>query len=82
MRKNAITGYQIPLLEKLTNDLNGATKVKFIVSFIMESGVKILLPFLEELAHRNVSIHILTGTYLNITQPSAIYLLKHKLGIA
>ena len=45
----------------------------------MESGVKMILKDLEEALNRGVSIRILTGSYLNITQPHALYLLKDKL---
>lgn len=46
MTQNAITGYQLPLLNALISDLQQATRVKLIVSFIMESGVKLLIPIL------------------------------------
>ena len=42
----------------------------------MESGVKLLANDLKEAKNRNIPIKILTGNYLNITQPSALYLLK------
>ena len=45
----------------------------------MESGVKMLLNDLKEALYRGVNIRILTGNYLNITQPSALYLLKDEL---
>ena len=35
---------------------------------------------LEEIKDKNIPIRILTGNYLNITQPSALYLLKDILG--
>lgn len=51
-----------------------------IVSFLMESGVKMLLGELDDALKRGAKIRILTGNYLGITQPSALYLIKHKLG--
>ena len=45
----------------------------------MESGVRMILKDLEEALNRGVHIRILTGNYLNITQPHALYLLKDKL---
>lgn len=51
-----------------------------IVSFLMESGVKMLLGELDNALKRGAKIRILTGNYLGITQPSALYLIKHKLG--
>ncbi len=67
------------LLYQLQLSLKQAVKVDFIVSFLMESGVKILLPTLKKLDEQNVPIRILTGNYLGITQPSALYLLKNEL---
>lgn len=46
----------------------------------MESGVKMLLGELDNALKRGAKIRILTGNYLGITQPSALYLIKHKLG--
>ena len=39
-----------------------------------------LLSDLKAALHRGVRIRILTGNYLGITQPSALYLLKKELG--
>ena len=39
-----------------------------------------LLKDLDNAIKRGASIRILTGNYLGITQPSALYLIKHKLG--
>ena len=51
-----------------------------VVSFLMESGVRMLLGELDNALKRGAKIRILTGNYLGITQPSALYLIKHKLG--
>jgi len=45
----------------------------------MDSGVKMILDDLKEAIDRNVSIRILTRSYLNITSPSALYMLKRGL---
>ena len=47
---------------------------------LFESGVKMLLQELENTLKRGAKIRILTGNYLGITQPSALYLIKRKLG--
>lgn len=57
-----------------------AKLIDIIVSFLMESGVRMLLSDLKSALHRGVRIRILTGNYLGITQPSALYLLKKELG--
>ena len=43
-----------------------------IVSFLMESGVRMILDDLEQALNRGVKIRILTGNYLGITQPGGI----------
>ena len=68
------------LYQQLVNSLKRAESVDIIVSFLMESGVKLLLGELEHALERGAKIRILTGNYLGITQPSALYLIKRKLG--
>ena len=51
-----------------------------IVSFLMESGVRMILDDLEQALNRGVKIRILTGNYLGITQPGALCLIKDRLG--
>ena len=68
------------LYHQLANSLRKAENVDIIVSFLMESGVRLLLNDLENALKRGEKIRILTGNYLGITQPSALYLIKKKLG--
>ncbi len=71
---------RMQLYSQLINSLKKAESVDIIVSFLMESGVKMLLKELENALDRGARIRILTGNYLGITQPSALYLIKRKLG--
>lgn len=71
---NRVAG--VRLLEHLKNELPRATSVSLIISFLMESGAKALAAELRGLAERKVPIRILTGDYLRITEPSALYLLR------
>ena len=57
-----------------------AKQIDIIVSFLMESGVRMLLNDMKRALDRGVKIRILTGNYLKITQPSALYLIKSELG--
>lgn len=57
-----------------------AKQIDIIVSFLMESGVRMLLKDFKDALNRGVRIRILTGNYLGITQPSALYLIKKELG--
>lgn len=77
---NCITGDRDHLLPKLQQAFKKAKSVDIIVAFLMESGVKLIAEDLKELVQRNVPIRILTGNYLNITQPQALYMLKDLLG--
>ena len=76
---NAITGNKNYLINRLKTSIKKAKRIDIIVSFLMESGVKMILNDLKEALYRGVNIRILTGNYLNITQPSALYLLKDEL---
>ncbi|MGL4731570.1 MAG: DEAD/DEAH box helicase family protein [Clostridium sp.] len=76
---NAITGDKNYLYYRLKESFKNAKKIDIIVSFLMETGVKLILEDLKDAINRGVKIRILTGNYLNITQPSALYLLKGEL---
>lgn len=71
---------RMQLYYQLIQSLKKADSVDIIVSFLLESGVKMLLEELDNALKRGAKIRILTGNYLGITQPSALYLLKKKLG--
>lgn len=80
---NVITGdnnKNRQLYYQLKRSINKADRIDIIVSFLMESGVRIILKDLKSALDRGVSIRILTGNYLGITQPSALYLIKKELG--
>lgn len=80
---DALTGGQdkrMYLYYQLLNSLKRADSVDIVVSFLMESGVRMLLGELDNALKRGAKIRILTENYLGITQPSALYLIKHKLG--
>lgn len=49
-------------------------------SEVRSQGVRLLLEDLRQALDRGVKIRILTGNYLGITQPGALYLIKDKLG--
>ncbi len=92
--KPEIDGLQIESADVMTGDKNRnrflyyqlkmsmskASKIDIIVSFLMESGVRMILKDLEAALERGVQVRILTGNYLGITQPSALCLIKKELG--
>lgn len=73
MKQNIFTGNNTDFYNEIKNSIANAKKIDIIVSFLMESGVKLIF---DELKNSNAQIRILTSTYLNITQPPALYLLK------
>ena len=68
------------LLYQLKYSTANAKSIDIMVSFLMESGVRMILDDLSKALDRGVKVRILTGNYLGITQPSALYLIKQKLG--
>lgn len=68
------------LYYQLKMSMRRAQRIDIIVSFLMESGVRLILGDLKAALDRGVNIRILTGNYLGITQPSALYLIKKELG--
>lgn len=68
------------MLASLRASLARAAQLKFIVSFVLESGVRLLLPDLQQALERGAQVQILTSRYLNISEPSALYLLRDQLG--
>ena len=71
---------RMQLYYQLIQSISNAKQIDIIVSFLMESGVRMLLKDLKVALDRGVTLRILTGNYLGITQPSALYLIKNKLG--
>lgn len=81
---NSITGCNNHLLPFLAQEIEQSEgQIDIIVSFLKVSGISLLIDQLVAAAKRGVKIRILTGIYLNITEPSALYLLKQAfLGIS
>lgn len=82
-RTDVMTGdkdARMQLYYQLSRSIRGAESVDIIVSFLMESGVKMIVKDLEKALRRGAKIRILTGNYLGITQPSALYMIKRELG--
>ena len=67
------------LYYQLKMSMKKAKGMDIVVSFLMESGVRLLLKDLKEALERGVKIRLLTGNYLGITQPSALCLIKKEL---
>lgn len=76
MKQNTFTGDNHDFLYEIRKSIENAESIDIIVSFLMESGVKEII---NELKKSVAPIRILTSSYLNITQPQALYLLKSEL---
>lgn len=79
MQQRVFLGRNLEFINALEDDLRTAKSIKIIVSFIRESGVKAISNAIHQAAMSGAEIKILTGTYLNITEPSALYMLKELL---
>jgi superfamily II DNA or RNA helicase/HKD family nuclease len=58
--------------EHLIKQIEVASSICILTSFVMKSGVKFLKPALKAAAERGADIKICTGDYLYITQPEAL----------
>lgn len=74
--QNVFTGQSPAFLNALKDCIERSETIDIIVSFLMESGVKLLLQDFQSALAQGKKIRILTGDYLKITQPWALALLK------
>ena len=74
------TGAESPLLPHLLNGLAHAIRIDILVAFLMKSGVDLLVETLHDAVARGVPVRIVCGDYLGVTQPSALYALRSRLG--
>lgn len=66
------TGPGNQLLPRLEADLARATKVDIAVAFVLPSGVEKLFPHFLDLLQRGGRLRLLTGDYLDVTDPDAL----------
>ncbi|WP_163150679.1 DEAD/DEAH box helicase family protein [Anoxybacillus sp. MB8] len=60
------------LIEKLTEQIETASTIYILTSFVMKSGVDIIKEPLKKAAERGADIKICAGDYLYVTQPDAL----------
>lgn len=78
---NLITGDEGRFLSYwLKRSIALAERIDIIVSFVMESGINLLIKDIEEAIEKGTEVNILTGRYLNITEPQALYKLRDRFG--
>ncbi len=67
-----ISNHNITLCEVLIDYINSAEEIYFNVSFIRDSGIKLIIKALQNAYERGVKITIITTFYMNITEPTAL----------
>ncbi|WP_414731913.1 DEAD/DEAH box helicase family protein [Acetobacterium carbinolicum] len=78
--QNCVTGAADHFYQYLKEAITRAEQIDMNVSFLMVSGIRLVLDDLKIAANKGVKIRVLCGNYLNITQHEALYLLKDALG--
>jgi len=63
---------QQPLINGLIGDLARANRLDLAVAFVLRSGLERLIPHLSDLLDRGGELRILTGDYLDATEPNAL----------
>lgn len=67
-----VTGADDPLLPLLAQSIDGAARVDLAVAFAMDSGVRLLEPWLRDLLDRGGQLRVVVGDYMDVTEPSAL----------
>ena len=70
-----ISGGEDALHAHLRPLIDRARAVDLSVSFLMTSGVRLILPHLRDLLDRGGQLRLLTGDYLGVTEPAALRLI-------
>ena len=65
-------GVDPPLEHELRAEMASADRVEILVSFIKWSGLRLLMPALEELGVRQVPVRILSTSYMGASDPTAL----------
>ena len=67
-----VGGGDDPLLPHLISEIDTAANVDIAVGFVLATGVDLLFERLSDLLDRGGSLRILTGDYLDVTEPRAL----------
>ncbi|MDB4699230.1 HIT domain-containing protein, partial [Candidatus Latescibacteria bacterium] len=68
-----VTGEADPLLPRLHSYIRQATRADIAVAFLRQSGLNLISEHLLELLERGGELRLVTGDYLGITEPQALY---------
>ncbi|MGV8146409.1 MAG: hypothetical protein ACLKAK_09225 [Alkaliphilus sp.] len=70
---NYYTNSDRALLDFIKKSIYQSRKVDLIVAFIQVTGINVLKKEFEYIRDHRIPIRILTGTYLGLTDPAALY---------
>ncbi|MGL6168762.1 MAG: DEAD/DEAH box helicase family protein, partial [Fusobacteriaceae bacterium] len=68
-----INNRKLTMYESLKNSINSSSEIIINVSFIRDSGLKLLIPELLKARDSGKTIKILTSDYMKVTEPNALY---------
>ena len=71
-RKALISGGEDALVQHLLPHIDQSHSLDLVVSFILTSGIRLLQPRIQELLDRGGRVRIVTGDYLDVTEPTAL----------
>lgn len=67
-----IRGEDDPLLDHLASCFPRARRVDIAVAFVLDRGVGLLRPYLEDLLARGDRLRLITGDYFGVTEPNGL----------
>jgi superfamily II DNA or RNA helicase/HKD family nuclease len=67
-----IAGSDDPLYRHLVPHIDAATAVDVVVAFVLSAGVEMIAPHLQDLLDRGGRLRLVTGDYLDVTDPVAL----------
>lgn len=70
--RGLIAGGEDALLRHLLPHIDNARAVDLAVSFVLESGARLLQPHLQDLLSRSGRLRLVTSDYLDVTDPTAL----------
>lgn len=75
-QSNLTTGGNDPLFPLLARRIDGAERVDLAVAFAMDSGVRLIEPWLRDLLARGGQLRLVVGDYMDVTEPAALWRLS------
>jgi len=70
-QSNLTTGGGNPLFPALARRIDGASRVDLAIAFAMDSGVRLIEPWLRDLLARGGQLRLVVGDYMDVTEPAA-----------